>query len=252
MRLSDTHIHLLASEWQEPVADRIDSARQLGIGLLLQPGVRGLDWPELLALAEEYDEVYAAPGLHPMCAEDWSHACAAQLRTLSIRAKVIAIGEIGLDALVDVDMARQRQAFDAQVRIACEAKLPLLIHCRKCTDAVLNILQEFGDRLNGGIWHGFSGSSETAQQIIKLGFALGVGPVLLRENARKLPEALKDIPDDMLVLETDAPDMATEPETLLAVAQRLAVLRGWTEAECVRLTTTNANRILKLGEMIGE
>lgn len=252
MVLCDTHTHLLAPEWLDPVADRIGLARRLGIGLLLQPGVRESDWPELLGLAEEYDEVYAAPGLHPMCAAGWSIASAAELRVLCSHTKVIAIGEVGLDALLDVDMARQREAFVDQVNIACEAKLPLLIHCRKRTNEVLEILQKFAARLNGGIWHGFSGSCETAQRIIKLGFTLGIGPVLLRDNVRRLPAALETVPDEMLVLETDAPDMATGPEALLAVAQRLAAIRGWTEEECARQTTANAKRILQLGDLIGE
>jgi len=252
MVLCDTHTHLLAAEWPDPLADRIGLARQLGIGLLLQPGVRVSDWPKLLALAEEYDEVYAAPGLHPMCAADWSNASAAELRVHCSHTKVIAIGEAGLDAQLDVDMTRQRQAFVAQVTIACEAKLPLLIHCRKCTNEVLKILQEFSDSLNGGIWHGFSGSSETAQQIIKLGFALGIGPVLLRDNVRRLPAALEVVPAEVLVLETDAPDMATGPEALLTVARRLAAIRGWTEEECARQTTANAKRVLQLGDIFGE
>lgn len=252
MVLCDTHIHLLAPEWRSPVAERIESARQQGIGLLLQPGVNVSDWPALLGLAEENSLVYAAPGVHPLYAEDWSAACATELQVLCAHPKVLAIGEVGLDAALDVDLDRQRQTFVAQVAIACDAGLPLLIHCRRRSGEVLKVLQESAARLHGGIWHGFSGSSETAQQIVAQGFALGIGPVLLRENARKLPAALKDVPDHMLVLETDAPDMAAGPETLVRVARRLAALRGWTLEECARITTANAHRILRFGDKPGE
>jgi len=252
MVLCDTHIHLLAPEWRSPVAERIESARQQGIGLLLQPGVRMSDWPELLSLAEQSAEVYAAPGVHPLYAEDWSAACTAELQALCAHPKVLAIGEIGLDAALEVDQVSQHQVFTAQVAIACDAGLPLLIHCRRRTAEVIRILQEFAARLHGGVWHGFSGSRETAQRIIAQGFALGIGPVLLRENVRKLPEALKEIPDHMLVLETDAPDMAAGPETLMTVARRLAALRGWTLEECARITTANAHRIFQFGDKPGE
>jgi len=252
MKFCDTHIHLLAPEWGHPVLKRVESARQNRIGLLLQPGVRVTDWPELLTLAEQNPEVYLAPGVHPLAAETWSERCAADLQKLCAQSKVLAIGEVGLDAALDVDLKLQHRVFTAQVKLACEAGLPLLIHCRRRTAEVLEVLQEYAARLHGGIWHGFSGSSESAQQIIAQGFALGIGPVLLRKNARKLPEALKGVPDSMLVLETDAPDMATGPETLITVARRLAELRGWTLKECARVTTENAHRILKLGVKSGE
>ena len=243
MTLCDTHLHLFAPEWAGPVETRLATAGQNNIELLLQPGVRSSGWDEMLALARKYPQVYAAPGLHPMCAEEWDEALAERLRTLCGSPEVLAIGEIGLDALLQVDMARQEKAFHGQLEIAGQVDLPVLIHCRKKTTEVLAALERSQVR---GIWHGFSGSLETARRIIDLGFSLGIGPVLLRDNARKLPEVVKKVPAESLVLETDAPDMAGGPEVLGEVARKIAELRGWTFAETARITTANARRILDL------
>ena len=246
MKFCDTHIHVLAPEWQGCPQQRIEKAAECGIDLLLQPGVRSADWADLLELTGEASSVYAAPGLHPVCAAEWTAVVAERLRELCQTSKVVAIGEIGLDALLDVDQQVQQRAFRGQLAIALEFDLPVLIHCRKKTAEVLGIIREARAEKAGGIWHGFSGSLETAQQIIDCGFLIGIGPVLLRENARKLPATLKALPADKLVLETDAPDMAAGPEVLLGVATALGVLRGWTLAETARITTANARRILKL------
>lgn len=249
MSFCDTHIHLLAPEWQGPLQTRLDVAGQSGIDLLLQPGVRSADWKRLVALTSESPSVYAAPGLHPMCASEWNADVDLLLRELCEHPGVVAVGEIGLDRLLDVDPLIQLQAFRGQLKVASDAGLPVLIHNRKMTADILGVLKESRTGALGGIWHGFSGSHEVAQQIIDCGFLLGIGPVLLRENARKLPAALKGLPPDTLVLETDAPDMAAGPEVLLEVAKKLAALRGWTLVETARITTANARRLLKLDDL---
>ncbi len=245
----DTHIHLLAPDWSEPVEKRLEAASRTGIDLLLQPGVRSSGWDGMLELALKSAEVYAAPGLHPMCAEEWSEALADRLRALCRSPRVLAVGEIGLDGVLDVDLSLQEKAFRAQLEIARELSLPVLIHCRKKTVDVLEVLKRSEV---SGIWHGFSGSLETARRITDLGFLLGIGPVLLRDNARKLPEVVGHLPAEYLVLETDAPDMTGGPEVLLDVARKVADLRGWTLAECARITSENARRILQLEDLTSE
>ncbi|WP_020674629.1 TatD family hydrolase [Geopsychrobacter electrodiphilus] len=246
MTFCDTHIHLFAPEWTSLLASRLAAAHQAGIELLLQPGVRATGWAELIDLAGQNPGVYAAPGLHPLSADAWDERVAVRLRELCALPQVVAVGEIGLDVLLDVELAVQERAFRGQLEIAIDARLPVLIHCRKQTAAVLQILQEVDIARVGGIWHGFSGSPETARQIVPLGLKLGIGPVLLRETARKLPAVVKLMPADALVLETDAPDMAPGPEALLTVATKLAALRGWTLAETARITTENARQLLNI------
>jgi TatD DNase family protein len=104
----------------------------------------------------------------------------------------------------------------------------------------------------GGIWHGFSGSFQVAQDLIDLGFKLGVGPILLRDNARKLPELVKTLPGSAFVLETDYPDMAESPQSLLQVAQKVAELRDSSLEEAVRMTTQNASWLFGFKELFCE
>ncbi len=242
----DTHIHLLASEWQESPQKLSALAKEAAIDRLLIPGVRIDEWPRLLALAQQLPEVYVAPGLHPIYAEQWNADTAQQLTALAAEADVVAIGEIGLDAVAGESLDTQERVFRDQLLIALEAGLPVLLHSRQTTGRVLAILRELqiGCRI-GGIWHGFSGSVEVARELAALGFKIGVGPVLLRDSARRLPQAVAALPDEALVLETDAPDMIEDPLGLLRVASRLAELKNWTLEQTARMTSANARQVLR-------
>ena len=141
-------------------------------------------------------------------------------------------------------LAQQEQVLRAQLQIALEEGLPVLLHGRKTTGKLLDILGELqvGQQVCGS-FQGFSGSLQVARERVRLGFKIGVGPILLRASARKLPQAVADLPFDALVLETDFPDMAERPEILIAVAERVALLRGCSLAEVAQQTTDNASRL---------
>jgi TatD DNase family protein len=132
----------------------------------------------------------------------------------------------------------QEQAFRAQLRLAIAAGRPVLIHCRQAAGRLLQILREEGAERVGGIFHAFSGSLETARQGIRLGFAIGVGGTLTYPNARRLPEVVREVPAEWLVLETDAPDLAPHPHRgevnrpawLPLIARQVAELRRWSVA----------------------
>lgn len=245
--LIDTHIHLDAPELSDQGVDLLPEAQQCGINRFVVPGVRVSGWSGMLALAEKTENVYLAPGLHPAYADQWNDAAASQLRELTQQSKVVAIGEIGLDGTVAIPLSQQEIVFRAQLDIALDARLPVLLHVREATGAVLTILRELeiGQRI-GGIWHGFSASLPVAEELVELGFKVGVGPILLRENARKLPDAVKVLPASALVLETDFPDMTETPETLLRVAKKIAELRGVSLDEVAKATTENARQLFEL------
>lgn len=244
MFFADTHIHLLASQWQTPLAEWMAHNQTQGVSMWVQPGVRRADWPLLLKLADEQAGVYAAPGLHPAYAHEWTAAAAAQLLRLCQHPKVVAVGEIGLDGRIDLDLRVQEKVLREQLDLARQAGLPVLLHCQKKMDALLRLLTLPDLIPHGGILHGFSGSLEMARRAVDLGLLIGVGPVLLRSTARKLPGVIPHLPATSLVLETDAPDMTRDSCALLHVAARLAALRGWTLAETARITTQNARRLL--------
>jgi TatD DNase family protein len=252
--LIDTHVHLdyLAA----PLA-AVEEARGAGVGRLLLPGVRREGWAGLCRLAATLPGVLAAPGLHPQAADEWDAAAAKELAALLNAGPVVAVGEIGLDRLLERPAAAQQElAFRGQLRLAVAAGLPVLIHCRRASDRLLRILREEGGERVGGILHAFSGSRETALAAIDLGFAIGFGGPLTWENARRGPELLQALPATAIVLETDAPDLPPQPHRgrenrpawLPLIAARVAELRGWSLEETARITTANARRILRLAD----
>lgn len=249
--LIDTHIHLDAPELDGRGLGFLPEAQQCEINRFVVPGVRVSGWAGMLALAEKAESVYLAPGLHPAYADQWSSEAERQLRELTAQPKVVAIGEIGLDGTVGPALQQQEMVFRAQLQIALDAGLPVLLHARQATGLLLAILRELkvGQRI-GGIWHGFSASFQVAQELVDLGFMIGVGPILLCKNARRLPDAVKVLPASALALETDFPDMAEKPEVLLRVAEKLAKLRDSSLAEMARITTNNADQLFRFQEKV--
>ena len=244
--LIDTHIHLDAPELSGRGFDLVPPAVAQGIGRFVVPGVRASGWQPLLQQLERSPQVFAAPGLHPVYAEQWSAVAETQLIELSCLPQVVAIGEIGLDGAVGPALALQERVLRAQLQIALAAGLPVLLHARKATGRLLEILRELdiGKRI-GGIWHGFSGSLQIAEELVQLGFKIGVGPIILRPSARKLPQAVIELPAEALVLETDLPDMAETPDLLIRVAEKVAELRGCELAEVARFTSENAAQLFE-------
>lgn len=241
MQFCDTHIHLLDPAARGIADLQVEAAAATGINLLIQPGVRVTDWDAMLALTEQHQQVYAAPGIHPMCADQWDDKTALRLKELTRHPKVVAIGEIGLDAVVGPMPEIQERALRAQLRIALNAGLPVQLHCRQKNGALLAILRELNVGYQiGGVWHGFSGSSIFARELVALGFYIGVGPLLLRSNVRKLQEVVAALPLSSLVLETDLPDMARAPADLLKVAEKIAEIKSLPLSDVAQITTANA------------
>lgn len=253
--LFDTHVHLDASPLLENLDDEIRRARAIGIGHFLIPGVRRAGWPSMFSAAKSVPGALAAPGLHPLAAAEWTEEVAEELAGLFSDELTVAAGEIGLDALIDFpSMDVQERAFRGQLRLAIEAGLPVLIHCRKATGKLLTILKEEKVQRVGGILHAFSGSLETALEAIRLSFVLGFGGPLTYPNARRIPEVLRSVPQEAIVLETDAPDLSPHPHigepnspaNLSLIARKVAEVRDWSEEETARITTANAMRVLKM------
>lgn len=251
----DTHAHLDLAPLIQDLDAELRLARQQGVQGWLLPGVRRSGWTGLVGCASHQPALWAAPGLHPMAVDDWSPATCAELEALLAAVKVVALGEVGLDALPGFPPAAvQEAALRGQIRLAVAAGRPLLIHCRRAFGRLLEILRQEGAARVGGIFHGFSGSLEVAQDAIRLNFAIGVGAVLTHPNARRLPQVAATLPAEWLVLETDAPDLppypfrgqVNRPAYLSYVAEALTRLRGWDLQETGRLTTANALRVLGL------
>ena len=253
--LFDTHVHLDLLPAGFDLRDETALAEERGVGRFLIPGVKPAGWQQLLTVAKAVSGALAAPGLHPLAAMHWQEQTRLELVKLLADPKVVAIGEIGLDGLLESpSMAIQEEAFRGQLGLAKEFAMPVLLHCRKATGRLLEILKEEGAEACGGIWHGFSGSHETALAAIELGFAISFGGAVTWPEARRAPDTLRALPAEWIVLESDAPDQTPHPHRgqpnrpsyLELVAKRVATLRDWSLEETAVITSANARRVLRL------
>ena len=251
--LFDTHAHLDDHAFDADRRELLAALPDQGIGLLMNPGCSLESSRNAIGLAEEYDYIYAAVGSHPDVADEVDDACIAQYRELCKHPKVKAIGEIGLDYHYE-DIPRQIQckAFRAQMELARELDLPVIVHEREAHEDGMQIVREFPDVT--GVFHCYSGSAEMARQLVDRGWYIGFTGVLTFKNARKALEVAASIPLDRIVIETDCPYMAPEPfrgkrndpGKIYRMAEKLAELRGLSVEEIHTITLKNGKRLYRI------
>ncbi len=254
MKLIDTHCHLYVEEFKNDVDAAIARAQAQGVEQFYLPGIDSESIPAMLALEAGYPGVCKAMmGLHPCYVKE------NYLQELNIvqhwleQRDFPAIGEIGLDYYWDTSFKTQQQeAFETQMCWALERGLPIVIHTRNAMQETIEMVKPFAAKGLKGVFHCFSGSYESAKQIVDMGFLLGIGGVITYKNAG-LPKALEQIGVEYLVLETDAPYLSpvpyrgkrNEPAYLLHIAEALAGAKGITVAELASITTANATALFK-------
>ena len=250
IELVDTHTHLNDARFADDVPDAVARARAAGVTRLINMGDTLESSAQAVALAHAYDGLFAGVGIHPEEARELTADDDAQLAAWAADAKVVCIGEIGLDYhwVKDEDArALQRKIFIHQLDLARQLHLPVCIHDREAHGDTLAILKREGKGIPA-VLHCYSGSAETAREFLRLGCLLGVDGPLTFKNAAKLPEIVKQMPLDRLLVETDAPYMApvpmrgqrNEPAFVRFVAEKVAELRETTLADVARQTTANA------------
>ncbi|MBI5461791.1 MAG: TatD family hydrolase [Gammaproteobacteria bacterium] len=253
MDLIDTHCHIDVEEFAADRGAVLARCRQMGVARLVVPAVLARTWQPLLDLCRCEPGLLPALGLHPVYLDEHTDADIDALGEWVAREHPVAVGEIGLDYFVgDLDRVRQQRLFEAQLTVAREAGLPVLLHVRKAHDQVLATLKRL--KVRGGIAHAFNGSAQQAQQYIDLGFKLGFGGMLTYERSTKLRSLARSLPLDALVLETDAPDMTVaahhgernSPEYLPDCLRALADARDENPVMLAAATTRNAERVLGL------
>jgi TatD DNase family protein len=249
--LVDSHAHLDMPHFEADRDAVIARAREVGVGAILTLGVDGNSSQRAAALAQHYEGVYAAIGIHPHEAQSATpedYKTLLQLARAREVNRIIAWGEIGLDYHYDHSPRDiQQREFRRQLRLARELDLPVCIHSREAHDDVLTILEEERAIDVGVVMHCFSGDAQVARRCLALGFYISfAGPVTFT-NARTLPAIVPLVPDDRLLIETDAPYLSphpwrgrehrNEPARVAVIAARLAELRG-TSVQAVGTTTT--------------
>lgn len=240
--------------------DKFDSDRENVLSSLKEKGVCGIihastDMKSSLygiSQSEKYDFAYTAIGVHPEEIENLQDDYIQKLREMSLNKKVVAIGEIGLDYYWTKDTKyKQIEVFENQLKLANELHLPVIIHSREATKDCMDLLLKYKPR---GVVHCFSGSAETAKEIISLGMYVSFTGVLTFKNSKKSHEALMVIPDDKLLLETDAPYMAPVPNrgkrcdsSMIAfVAQKISELKNIPPQEVLNTCTRNTKYLFNI------
>lgn len=237
MRYIDTHTHLDFPVFAGDRSTVIEQAQRSGVGRLVVLGVSQTNWREVWNLSQRESCVYAALGLHPAFIEQHRDEHLTELREwlgrLTGEPKCCAVGEIGLDYFIEgLDRKRQQHLFEAQLALAAEFNLPVLLHVRRAHAPTIALLKHMKLR-RGGIVHAFSGSLEEAREYIRLGFKLGLGGAATWPQAKRMHRVLAQLPIDSLVLETDSPDMAPAfhphqrniPGNLPRICEILATIR---------------------------
>ena len=252
--LFDTHAHMDDRAFDEDRSTLLESLPQQGVGLVMNPGCSLASSRNVCRLVEEYPFVYGAVGSHPDVANEVNEAVLEEYRQMCRENKKIkAIGEIGLDYhYEDIPREIQQQAFRAQMALAAELDLPVIVHERDAHADGMAIVEEFPTVK--GVFHCYSGSLDMAKWLIQRGWYIGFTGVLTFKNARKALEVAENIPLDRIVLETDCPYMAPEPFRgkrnhpgyLYRMAERLAQLRGISVEEVQRITMENGRRLYRM------
>ena len=252
--LFDTHAHMDDRAFDADREELLAALPEKGIGLLMNPGCSLESSRNAVALANRFDYIYAAVGSHPDAADEVDDGVLAEYRMLCKQnAKVKAIGEIGLDYhYEDIPRELQQKAFRAQMELARELDLPVIVHEREAHEDGMRIVEEFPEVT--GVFHCYSGSAEMAKWLISRGWYIGFTGVLTFKNARKAVETAQAIPLDRIVLETDCPYMSPEPfrgrrndpGKLYRMAEKLAELRGLSLEEIHKITMENGKRLYRI------
>jgi TatD DNase family protein len=263
----DTHCHLNFNSFQDDLPQVLDRARENGIREILIPGTDLSSSQSAVELCGQYNHLFAAVGVHPNDTDEWNPGTVADLRKLAGNSRVKAIGEIGLDYYREkTEPDKQKMIFSAQLELAKELNLPVVVHNRNSVQDLWPILKEWaagfshdGPQQNSfhGVLHSFDGSDDLAQEAFENGFLLGISGPVTYKNARDRQESVAHIPLEAMILETDAPFLTphphrghrNEPAYIPLIAQEIARIKNIDLAEVQLITSNNALQLFSLGSI---
>lgn len=261
MQLVDTHVHLNFDSFQADL-DRVAEAwREAGVVRLVHSCVEPAEFSHIQSIADRFPELSFAVGLHPLDADKWTAESAAQILTLAQSdSRVVAIGELGLDFFKAENWDHQKQVFLAQLKIAEQLDLPVIVHCRDAAAEMAELVRSFrasGGRVKG-VMHCWSGTPEETLWFLELGFYVSFSGIVTFKTAVQVQESAKLVPSDRLLVETDCPFLApvpkrkegrNQPAYVRYVAEQVAHLRQVPLEQLAAETTANACRLFNLPEL---
>ncbi|WP_067521046.1 TatD family hydrolase [Endozoicomonas ascidiicola] len=248
----DSHCHLDRLDLTAYNGDldlAVQAARDAGVSRMLCIGIDLENAPTVVALAEQYDDVFASVGVHPLDCKELVPDIEV-VKKLAAHKKVVAIGETGLDyyyADSEGLQAIQRQSFINHLQLASELKLPVVVHTRDAREDTIDFIREYGSGESAGVLHCFTESLEMATAALDLGYYISISGIATFRNASELRDVVKHLPMDRLLIETDSPYLApvphrgkpNEPKFVVEVARYIAELKGVDERELGRVTSEN-------------
>lgn len=248
----ETHAHYDDEAFEEDREMLLAELPEKGIGRVVNIGASLTSCETTLKLMEKYPHIYGAIGIHPSETAELNEENFVRLKTWCMHKKCVAVGEIGLDYhWPEPERAIQKKWFIRQLGLARELKLPVVIHSRDAAKDTVDIMKEQHTEELGGIIHCFSYTKETAEIFLNMGFYFGIGGVVTFKNAKKLREAVEFIPLEKIVVETDSPYLAPEPNrgkrnnslNLLYIIDEIAAIKQVTRKEVEKITWENAEKI---------
>lgn len=251
----DSHAHLAWESFQDDQEDVIRRALEKGVAQIVHAGVDLSNREEMARLARQHESIYISFGLHPHEASTWSPRLEDELAEALAGSKVVAVGECGLDYYYNhSDREAQRRAFAAQVQMACQLDLPLIVHSRDAWEDTFSILKTYGQGLVRGVFHCFTGGPAQLPEIEALDFYVSFSGIVTFKNAADIQAAARLVKADRLLVETDCPYLApvpyrgkrNEPAYVWLVAQKVAEIRQVALDDLARTTTENARRLFRL------
>ena len=251
MRFTDSHCHLTMSD----ASAELERARAAGVAGFVVPATKLEDAPQAVAVAEAHDDVWAAVGFHPHEAKECDDTAFAEIARLARHARVVAIGEAGLDYhYMHSPREVQREVFMRHVALARELDLPVIIHNRESTADLLDLLGSDEARGARGILHSYTEDAATARKLIAAGYVISFSGIVTFRNAESLREVARGLPHDRVLIETDTPFLApvpyrgrdNEPAYVVRIAELLAGLWGTTIEDVAEQTTANFEAIFSV------
>ncbi|EIF6297603.1 TatD family hydrolase [Clostridium perfringens] len=253
-KIFDTHAHYDSDSFDEDRENVIKELKENGVIGVLNCGSDLYGLRKSVELAKEFDMFYAAVGIHPENADEFNEDVVKEIKEFVKNEKVKAIGEIGLDYYWEENPPRevQKEVFRAQMKLADELNLPVIIHDRDAHKDTLEIMKEFPNVI--GVVHCFSGSVEFAKECIKLGYYIGFTGVLTFKNAKKLVDVCREIPAERMLVETDCPFMAPVPfrgkrnksDYIEYIIDKMSEIRGISGEEMNEILLNNKKRLFKI------